>query len=228
MAQSVELKAKTRSRTGKGGARETRRHGDIPAVIYGDTAAPEAISLGYRDVWQQVKTGQFLSTVYILDIDGKKSRAIPREIQFDPVRDFPLHIDFLRVSKDSRITVEVPVNFLNETESPGLKRGGVLNIVRHGIDLICPADAIPDRIDVDLSGLEIGDAVHISAVTLPEAVELAIKDRDFTVATIAGAAPTIEEEEEAAAAAEEEGADLGEDAAEAEDGEAKEGGGEGE
>ena len=201
MAQSVELKANTRVSRGKGGAREIRRHGQIPAVIYGDKAPPETITLGYHDVWQQVKTGQFLSTVYVLDIDGKKSRAIPREIQLDPVRDRPLHIDFLRVSKDSRITVDVSVNFLNESESPGLKRGGILNIVRHQIELICLADAIPDRVDVDLTGLDIGDSVHISSVTLPEAAELTITDRNFTIATIVGAAPT-EAEEDAAEATE--------------------------
>lgn len=223
MAQSVELKAKTRSRMGKGGAREIRRNGEVPAIIYGDATAPETIVLGYRDLWKQWKTGHFLSTVYVLDIDGKKSRAIPREVQLDPVRDFPLHVDFLRVGTDSKITVDVSVTFLNEEASPGLKRGGVLNIVRHDIELVCPVDSIPDRIEVDLAGLDIGDSVHISDITLPEAVELTIKDRDFTVATIAGAAPTIAEEDEAAAAAEEEEkAAEGEEDSEAEGGDDKE------
>jgi large subunit ribosomal protein L25 len=124
----------------------------------------------------------------VLDVEGKKTRVIPRAVQLDPVRDFPIHVDFLRLSKDALVTVEVPVRFLNEAASPGLKRGGVLNIVRHEIPVRCPADAIPDHFEVDLTGLEIGDSVHISAVKLPEGVRPTITERDFTVATIVGRA----------------------------------------
>jgi large subunit ribosomal protein L25 len=131
-------------------------------------------------------TGHFQSTIFTLDVDGKKTRVIPRGVQLDPIRDFPIHVDFMRVGKDALVTVEVPVRFLNEAASPGLKRGGVLNIVRHDIPVRCPADAIPDHFEVDLTGLEIGDSVHISAITLPKGVRPTITERDFTVATIVG------------------------------------------
>ncbi len=197
MAENIELKASARDRVGKGAARATRREGLIPAVIYGDKKPPEPISLPYKEVWQQVQTGLFLSTVYVIDLGGKKTRVLPRDIQFDPIRDFPLHVDFLRVSKEAKITVEVPVHFINETESPGLKRGGVLNIVRHTIEMLCPVDSIPEAISVDLTGLDIGDSLHISSVKLPQDVVPTITDRDFTVVTIAGAGGGAEEEEKA-------------------------------
>jgi large subunit ribosomal protein L25 len=131
----------------------------------------------------------------MLDLDGAKTRVIPRQVQLDPIRDFPIHVDFMRVAKDALVTVDVPVRFLNDAASPGIKRGGILNIVRHEIPVRCPADAIPDHFDVDLTGLEIGDSVHISAIKLPEGVKPTITERDFTVATIVGrtaeeAAPT--------------------------------------
>ena len=195
MAETVELKAAPREQFGKGAARAIRNQGRVPAVIYGDKKTPQSISLEYGELWQQVKTGIFLSTVFTIDLDGKKTRVIPRELQLDPVRDFPVHVDFLRLGKGATITVEVPVNFVNEELSPGLKRGGVLNIVRHGIELLCPVDAIPERIEADLEGLEIGDSLHISAITLPEGVTPTITDRDFTVATVAGRAEEPVEEE---------------------------------
>jgi len=142
----------------------------------------------YRAITQQLHTGHFQSTIFILDLDGAKTRVIPRQVQLDPIRDFPIHVDFLRLSKDALVTVEVPVRFLNEAASPGLKRGGVLNVVRHEIQVRCPSDAIPDHFDVDLTGLEIGDAVHISAITLPQGVRPTTTERDFTVATIVGRA----------------------------------------
>jgi large subunit ribosomal protein L25 len=186
MAEAIELKAWARGRSGKGGARATRREGRIPGILYGDKQEPETIAVDYRAISQQMHTGHFQSTIFTLDVDGKKTRVIPRGVQLDPIRDFPIHVDFMRVGKDALVTVEVPVRFLNEAASPGLKRGGVLNIVRHDIPVRCPADAIPDHFEVDLTGLEIGDSVHISAIVLPKGVRPTITERDFTVATIVG------------------------------------------
>lgn len=188
MAEAIELKAWARQRSGKGGARAARREGRIPGILYGDKQDPQTIAVDYRAISLQLHTGHFQSTIFSLNVDGTKTRVIPRDVQLDPVRDFPIHVDFLRLSKDALVTVEVPVRFLNEAASPGLKRGGVLNVVRHEIQVRCPSDAIPDHFDVDLTGLEIGDAVHISAITLPEGVRPTTTERDFTVATIVGRA----------------------------------------
>lgn len=217
MAEATELKAWARQRTGKGGARSVRREGRIPGTLYGDKQDPQSISVDYRSIHQQIHTGHFQSTIYVLDMEGAKTRVIPRGVQFDPVRDFPIHVDFLRLGKDAFVTVDVPVRFLNEAASPGLKRGGVLNIVRHDIPVRCPSDAIPDHFEVDLTGLEIGDSVHISAIALPDGVRPTITDRDFTVATIVGRAA----EEAAAGAA---AAEAAEAEAEADEGEPAEGG----
>jgi large subunit ribosomal protein L25 len=206
MAQSsIELKATARPRAGKGAARQARREGKVPAVIYGDGQPPETIALDYNELWKQVLKGHFTSTVFEVEVEGKKNRVIPRDLQVDPVKDQPIHVDFLRIGKDGRIRVEVPVRFVNDALSPGLKRGGVLNIVRHDIEVTCPYDRVPAFFEVDLTGLEIGRSVHISAIKLPEGVAPTIKDRDFTVATIAGAVKQ-EEEEVAAAAVPAEGA----------------------
>ncbi|WP_108683121.1 50S ribosomal protein L25/general stress protein Ctc [Methyloceanibacter sp. wino2] len=186
MAEAIELKAWSRGRTGTGGARAIRREGRIPGIVYGGSDEPLNIALETKEVSKQIQTGHFQSTVYMLDMDGTKIRAIPRDVQVDPVRDFPIHVDFLRLAKNAEIDVDVPVHFLNEGASPGLKRGGVLNVVRHEISLRCPADKIPEAIEIDLAGMEIGDSIHISAVTLPEGAVPTITDRDFTVATIAG------------------------------------------
>jgi len=220
MAEAIELKAWTRGSSGKGGARSQRREGRIPGILYGDKQEPETISVDYRTIYQQIHTGHFQSTIYVLDIEGKKTRVIPRAVQVDPIRDFPIHVDFLRLGKDAHVTVEVPVRFLNEAASPGLKRGGVLNIVRHEIAVRCPADAIPDHFEVDLTGLEIGDSVHISALKLPEGVRPTITKRDFTVATIVGRAAE-EPAPGAAAAAEAEPGAEGVEAAPAAEGEAE-------
>lgn len=208
MAQLSELKATARPRAGKGAARQARREGKVPGVIYGDGKPPEMIVIDYNDLWKQVLKGHFTSTVFDVEVDGKKNRVLPRELQVDPVKDLPIHVDFMRVGKDGRIRVEVAVRFINEGLSPGLKRGGVLNIVRHDIEVTCPYDKIPPYFEVDLAGLDIGRSVHISAVKLPEGVETVIKGRDFTIATIAGAkkeeeevAPTAAVAEEGAAAA---------------------------
>ena len=197
--QLVELKATARPRAGKGAARQARREGKVPGVIYGDGKPPQMIVLDYNDLWKQALKGHFTSTVFEVEVDGKKSRVLPRELQVDPVKDLPVHVDFMRIGKDGRIRVGIAVRFINEGLSPGLKRGGVLNIVRHDIEVTCPYDRIPPYFEVDLAGLDIGRSVHISAVKLPQGVETMIKGRDFTIATIAGAKK--EEEEVVAAAA---------------------------
>ena len=194
MADMIELKATARPRAGKGAARAVRREGLIPAVIYGDKKDPETISLNENELWKTVTKGKFLSSVFQIDIAGRKLRVLPRDVQLDPVKDRPVHVDFQRVAADGMIRVKVPVKFINELLSPGLKRGGVLNVVRHDVEVICPAEAIPAAFEFDLEGLEIGKSIHISAVTMPENVRPTITNRDFTVATIAGASSKGETE----------------------------------
>ncbi len=211
MAEISIIAAQRRERAGKGPARAARRAGRVPGVIYGSKKDPSIVTLDPRELDRELKTGGFLATIYDVQVDQDKERVLPRDVQFDPVTDRPIHVDFLRVSAASSVTVQVPVNFLNEEESPGLKRGGLLNVVRHEIEMICRADAIPSSIDVDLTGLDIGDSVHISMITLPDGVAPTITDRDFTIATVA--APTVVQEEEEA----EEGVEL-EEGAEPEEG----------
>jgi large subunit ribosomal protein L25 len=199
--EAYELKAEAREQVGKGSARAVRRNGKVPAVIYGDKQPPLAIALSYKDVYYKIHGGGFLTTVATIDVDGKKIQVLPKDYQLDPVKDFPLHVDFLRVGKNTEVNVNVPVHFINEEKSPGIKRGGVLNIVRHEVEFHCPANAIPDSITVDLAGTEIGESIHISAVTLPAGVRPVISDRDFTIATIAGSSAMKSEETEAAAEA---------------------------
>ncbi|WMT92460.1 50S ribosomal protein L25/general stress protein Ctc [Pelagibacterium sp. H642] len=185
ISMSVELKASVRDRVGKGAARELRRQGLVPAVIYGDKKAPLSIAVSYKDTFKKIHDGGFLSHVIEIDVDGEKHRVIPKDYQLEPVRDFLVHVDFLRVGKNSTLTVEVPVHFENEEKSPGLKKGGVLNVVRHTVEVTVPADQIPEYLVVDLTGTEVGDSIHISAVTLPKGVTPTITDRDFTIATLA-------------------------------------------
>ena len=187
MAQTLELKATARERSGKGAARKSRRQGLIPAVIYGDGKAPEVIDVPSAELVKYYGKGHFLTTLVNLDVSGRKTQVIPRDVQVDPVRDFVIHVDFLRVSANSTIRVGIPVAFRNHDKSPGLKRGGVLNVVRHEVELYCRADGIPETIEVDLEGLDIGASVHISHIKLPPNTRPVIQDRDFTVATIAGA-----------------------------------------
>lgn len=194
--QSSELMAEARERVGKGAARALRRSGKIPAVIYGEKQTPLPITVSYKDIYQRIHAGGFMTTVSTVNVDGQKIRVLPREYQLDPVRGFPMHVDFLRVARDTMVTVNVPVRFINEEQAPGIRRGGVLNIVRHEIEFLCPANAIPDFIEVDLDGMEIGDTVHISGIKLPEGVTPTIADRDFTVASIAAPAGLKMEEEE--------------------------------
>jgi large subunit ribosomal protein L25 len=219
MAQTSVLKAEARERVGKGAARATRREDKVPGVIYGDRRPPMPISLPQRELTQRLHAGGFLTHLVQIEVNGEKIRAIPKDYQLDPVRDFLIHVDFLRVGEGARLTIAVPVHFINHADSPGLKRGGVLNVVRHAIDMVVPADAIPESVTVDLAGLEIGDSVHISAIKLPEGAVPTIRGRDFTVATIAGAASALPEVEEGAAEAVAEGAE-GEAPAEGAEGEA--------
>jgi large subunit ribosomal protein L25 len=191
-----EFKASARSGVGKGAARALRREGLIPAVIYGDKQSPLPIAISTNEARKRIFAGGFLSHIITVDVGGEKHKVIPRDYQLDPVKDFPLHVDFLRIGANSRITVEVHVAFINDEESPGLKRGGTLNIVRHTVELSCPADSIPEQIEVDLTGSDIGDSFHISAVKLPSGIEPVIKDRDFTIATLV--APSSLKSEEAA------------------------------
>jgi large subunit ribosomal protein L25 len=200
MTEIIEIKATARPRAGKGAARQARREGNVPAVIYGDGQPAEIIAINGNDLWKQFIKGHFTSTVIDIAVDSKKIRVIPRDVQVDPVKDHPIHVDFLRIGKDGVIRVSVPIKFTNHALSPGLKRGGVLNIVRHDVEIFCPYDRIPAFFEINLEGLEIGRSIHISAVTMPDGVKPVISNRDFTIATIAGAKK--DEEEAPAAAAE--------------------------
>ena len=198
MAQTVVINATARPTGGKGAARTVRREGRVPAVIYGgDVKEAETISLDHNELLKIISRGRFLSTVFEIDVGGRKMKAIPRDVQLDPVKDLPLHVDFQRVGADNRIRIKIPMRYINEAASPGLKRGGVLNIVRREVEVYAPADNIPDHFEADLTGLEIGRSIHISAVKLPEGVKPVIHDRDFTVATIAGAVALKPEGDEA-------------------------------
>jgi large subunit ribosomal protein L25 len=198
---SYELKAEARERVGKGSSRELRRNGLIPAVIYGDKQAPLAIALSTNEVTKRIHAGGFMTTVATIEVDGQKIQVLPKDYQLDPVRDFTVHVDFLRVSGDTEVSVEVPVHFVNEDKS-AVKLGGVLNIVRHEVELYCPASDIPEFLTVDLAGAKIGDSLHISAVKLPKGVRPVIADRDFTIATIVAPAGGVEEATEEAPASE--------------------------
>jgi large subunit ribosomal protein L25 len=199
--ETYELTAEARERVGKGSAREVRRNGKVPAVIYGDKQPPLAIALSYKDVYYKIHGGGFMTTIATIDVSGNKIQVLPKDFQLDPVTDRPTHVDFLRIGKDTEVNVDVPVHFINEDKSPGIKRGGVLNIVRHTVEFHCPANAIPEFITVDLDGTDIGDSIHISAVKLPDRVKPVIGDRDFTIATIAGSSAMKPEVDETAAVA---------------------------
>jgi large subunit ribosomal protein L25 len=198
----IVLAVDLRPKTGTGGARATRRQGLVPGVIYGGERGAIAISVGSKELMRAIGRGRLRSHMIHIEHKGETQPVIVRDIQFDPVSDLPIHFDMYRVEKGQIITVEVAVQVRNEGLSPGIKRGGALNLVRHAIELDCPADAIPEFIEIDLEGLEIGDSVHISAVTLPEGVRPKIRDRNFTIATITGAGAALPEttEDEAATA----------------------------
>ncbi|MBA3813264.1 MAG: 50S ribosomal protein L25/general stress protein Ctc [Alphaproteobacteria bacterium] len=207
MTTQSQLNAELRDGTGKGASRALRRAGRIPAVLYGGNGEPVHFSLEPVQLDKELHRTGFLSKVFDLSLGGKKEKALAREVQFHPVTDRPLHVDFLRVSKDSKITVSVPLNFINELDSPGIKRGGVLNIVLHNLDVSSDMDHIPSQIDIDLTGLEIHDTIHLTSLKLPNGVVAAYPDRDTDIANIV--APTVmkkvageEESEDTAAATE--------------------------
>ena len=197
MAKENKLSTEIRISAGKSAVKKVLASGRIPSVIYGLKQEPQTISIDRMTIQKELKAGGFLTKIFSLDVDGKISLAIPRDVQFHPISDLPIHVDFLRLGADSKVVVDIPTTFINHELSPGLKKGGVLNIVRRTIQLNCPANNIPEEIVFDLEGLEIGDAIHISATKLPEGAEPTITDRDFTIGTVA--APTVVKEPEAAA-----------------------------
>ncbi len=219
MSDQLTLSAEPRERAGKGASRALRREGRIPAVIYGDKKEPVTIHVEERALNKLLGTGHFMNSLIMVDVNGKTTRTLPKDVAFDPVTDRALHVDFFRLAKGAKVQVNIPVVFVNEEESPGLKRGGVLNVVRFELDLMCDADKIPDQIEVDVTGLEIGDSVHISDVTLPDGSESSITDRDFTIAGVTAPSALKSSDDEA------EDAD-GEEGEEGAEGEAAEGEGE--
>lgn len=184
MSDQLTLSAEARDRVGKGASRALRREGRVPAVIYGNNEEPASIHIEEKVLIKQMSNGHFMNSVVMIDVGGKTVRTLPKDVAFHPVTDRPEHVDFLRISEHAKVHVNVPVVFVDEEKSPGIKRGAVLNIVRHELDLVCDAAEIPDQIEITLSGLDVGDSIHISSVTLPKGVESGITDRDFTIATI--------------------------------------------
>ena len=184
MSDTMNLTAETREGVGKGASRVLRREGRVPAVIYGNKEEPLAIHVEAKLLARLLDTGHFMNSIVELEVGGRKIRTLPKDVAFHPVSARALHVDFLRLAANATVHVSVPVVFVNEEAAPGLKRGGVLNVVRHELELVCDANSIPDEIQVDVSGSEIGDSIHIHSVTLPKGVESAITDRDFTIATI--------------------------------------------
>ena len=184
MSDVLTLSAEARDRAGKGASRALRREGRVPAVIYGMNEEPTLVHVEEKLLNKLLGTGHFFNSVVMVEVGGKSVRTLPKDVEFHPVSDRPLHADFLRVSEHATVHVNVPVHFINEDKAPGIKRGGVLNIVRHEVELICDAAEIPDDISVDLTGFDVGDSIHISAASLPAGAKPAITDRDFTLATI--------------------------------------------
>jgi large subunit ribosomal protein L25 len=201
MSDALTLPAEARDRAGKGASRALRREGRVPAVIYGGKEEPTPIHVEERLLVRQLGTGHFMNSIVMIEHGGKTIRTLPKDVAFHPVNDRPLHVDFLRLAKDAKVDVQVPVVFVNEPASPGLKKGGVLNVVRHELELVCDADKIPNEIEIDVTGLEVGDSIHISHVKLPEGSASAITDRDFTIATIVAPSALRSETEEGAEAA---------------------------
>ncbi|SDU29491.1 50S ribosomal protein L25/general stress protein Ctc [Stappia sp. ES.058] len=218
MAEGYVLKASTRDRVGKGAARALRRQGLVPAVIYGDKKPALPIAIPMKESTLVLHRGGFMINLGTIEVDGKSHRVIAKDYQLDPVRDDLIHVDFLRVAKGSELTVDIPVHFINEESCPGLKEGGMLNVVRHTVEMTVPADSIPDELIVDLATAQVGDSIHISSIDVPQGCIPTITDRDFTVATIAapggGSTAEDEAEDEAEDAAEEEADDKAEDKAE--------------
>lgn len=201
MSEALTLPAETRERAGKGASRALRRDNRIPAVIYGGKEEPLMIHLEQKELVRQLMTGHFMNSIVMIEVGGKSVRVLPKDVAFHPVTDVPTHVDFFRLSKDAKIEVEIPVVFVNQEASPGLKKGAVLNVVRHELVLMCVSDKIPDEIAIDVTGLEVGDSIHISAIPMPEGSEVHF-DRDYTVATIVAPSALRSKDEDSAADAE--------------------------
>jgi large subunit ribosomal protein L25 len=197
MSAAKQIQAVARDRAGKGAARAVRRQGQVPAVIYGAGQAPETIALDFNQTKQLIFAGHFLTTIFEIDVEGRKTRAIPRDYQLDPVRDFPVHVDFLRLSEGQAIRVVVPVHVVGQEQSPGLKRGGTLQVVEHSVELLVPSDAIPDFIEASVAELDIGSSIHLSDVTLPAGAK-STSQEDVTLVTVG--APSGMKDEAAAPA----------------------------
>jgi large subunit ribosomal protein L25 len=217
MSDALTLPAETRERAGKGASRALRREGRVPAVIYGGKEAPTPIHLEEKELVKQLGTGHFMNSIVEIKLGSESIRTLPKDVALHPVSDRPEHVDFLRMTKGGKIEVSVPVVFVNEEESPGLTKGGVLNVVRHELELVCENDKIPSEIEIDVTGKEVGDSIHISELTLPAGSESAITDRDFTIATLVAPSALKKSEEEETEGDEE--AVEGEEGAEAEGGE---------
>jgi large subunit ribosomal protein L25 len=202
MSEQLTLSAETRDRAGKGASRHLRREGRVPAVVYGNNEEPLSIHVEEKALVKALSGGHFMNSVVMIDAGTAPVRTLPKDVQFHPVTDRPLHVDFLRISEHAKVHVDVPIHFVDEDKSKGIKRGGVLNQVRHELELICDAAEIPEEIEVSLAGLDIGDSLHISQVKLPAGSESAITDRDFTIATIVSPSVYKVEAEDAVAAAE--------------------------
>jgi large subunit ribosomal protein L25 len=201
MSEQLTLSAEARDRAGKGASRALRNQGRVPAVVYGEKQEPLAIHVAERALVKVLNTGHFMNSVVMIDVGGTQTRTLPKDVHFHPVSDRPLHVDFLRIAEHAQVTVHVPIRFVNEEASPGIKRGGVLNAVRHDLELVCDAAEIPDEVVIDLTGLDIGDSLHIGQVRLPEGTVSSITDEDFTVATIVAPSGVKSEAADAAAAA---------------------------
>ena len=202
MSDTLNLPAETRERAGKGASRELRRSGRVPAVVYGNNEEPLSIHVEEKELRRQLGTGHFFNSIVEIEVGGKKVRTLPKDVAFHPVSDRPLHADFLRVSKNAKVHVNVPVVFINEEKSPGLKKGGVLNIVHHSLDLVVEADKIPDDIQVDVTGLDVGDSIHIGSIKLPAGAVDGSHEADLTIATIVAPSALKSEEGDNETAAE--------------------------
>ena len=213
MSEQLTLPAETRERAGKGASRALRRDGRVPCVIYGDKKEPLSVHVEEKLLAKFLSTGHFMNSVVMVEVGGKPNRTLPKDVQFHPVSSRPVHVDFLRIGEHSQVHVNVPLRFTDEEQSPGIKRGGVLNAVAHELELVCDAAEIPDEIAVSLTGLEIGDTIHINDITLPKGSKSAVDNPDLTIATIVapsamkaaedqvapeGAVPTVGEEGEEA------------------------------
>jgi len=221
MSEQLTLPAEARQRAGKGASRALRREGRVPAVIYGEKQEPVAVHVEEKLLAKMLSKGHFMNTLVMVEVGGESNRTLPKDVQFHPVTSRPIHVDFLRIGENAQVNVNVPVRFIDEEEAPGIKRGGVLNVVRHDLELVCDATRIPDEIVISLTGLDIGDAIHISDVNLPEGSKSAIDDRDFTVATVVAPSAMKAEEDEAEAAAADEVPAIEQEGEEGEEGEAE-------